>query len=96
MAKSPLQRTRLQKVVTVVNDFMDGQPSSTGTRKYRMWSNTYEELYSGETCIALWQWRDTPKGRILISKSKVSRTAGKCIGVLRMIALHRKIPYIYV
>lgn len=93
MAKSPKQRTRLEKVVTVVNDFIDGQASSTGTRAYKVRS-TGSELYSNKTCIALWQWRDTPKGRILIGKDKVSRTAGQCTGVLRMIALHRKIPYV--
>lgn len=92
MAKSPKQRTRLEKVVQVTSDFLDKQASTTGTRKYKVWS-TGEELFSNRTCIAMWQ--GTRRGsRVLVEKEKVSRTASKCTGILRYMALRRKIPYV--
>ena len=93
MSSSPKQRTRLEKVVVVVSDFLDGGASSTGTRKYSVWS-TGEALYSGRTCIAMWQWKDTEKSSILVEKKKVSRTADQCVGILRYMALRRGIPYV--
>ena len=85
------RRTRLEKVVTVVDDFLDGEESSTGKRKYKVWS-TGEALYSSRTCIALWQTTKQVSQVLVEKKKRVSRTTNQCRGILRYMALRRGIP----
>lgn len=85
---SSKQSTRTVKLVRVVSNFLDGKASSTGTGKYKVRS-TGDELYSGGTCIAMWQG-----SRVLVYKGRESRTANQCTDVLRFMALHRGISYV--
>ena len=95
MAKSAVrQRTRLIRVVGVVNDFLDGKASGTGTGKYKVWS-TGEELRSSRTCLAIWQ--ETKQGsRVLVEAGKGPRMEEQCKDVLGWLASRRSISYVSV
>ena len=96
MSKSRVrQRTRLIRVVGVVNDFLDGKASSTGTGKYKVWS-TGEELHSSGTCIAMWQRPGRGGHRVLVEAGKGPRTEEQCKDVLRWVASHRSISHVNV
>lgn len=95
MAKSTgKQRTRLIKVVGVTSDFLSRKVSGIGTRKYKVWS-TGDELFSGLTCIAMWQ-KTRQGSRVLVDRTKGSRTTEQCKDVLRWEAQHRGISYVSV
>lgn len=85
-SKFPKQRTRLVKVVRILSGFLDGKEIQTGTSEYSLRS-TGSELYIHDECIAIWQ-----KDRILLEKSKGTRSTEHCKSILRLLALQRGVP----